>query len=457
MVFQELRNKLLQKAITGQLVPQLDSEPMVEQLGPAPKPEEVPFAIPDKWKWVYLGGFINIISGTSYTSTDVAVESNSCDRIRVIRGGNVGENGEIFFLEDDVYVQNTLSDSNKQIKEGDVVIVASTGSANAIGRPSFALTDLDCQIGAFLRIIRLKTDQQLIPEFLHIFFRSSLYRKAIQTLASGSVIRNIKKQHLAGLLLPLPPVTEQQRIVVKLKPLLEELDAMERAYTELSGPMYAHFKDLILQKAISGKLVPQLDSEPAVEQLGPAPKAEEVPFAIPEKWKWVALEDLFQFVDYRGKTPIKSASGVRLITSSNVRRGYLDHTRCEYISIDEYQSRQSRGVSHKGDILFTTEAPLGNVALADLDVFSVGQRVITLKSKGLALNECFVWFLLSNYFQTEILKQATGSTVQGIKAARLKKLVLPLPPIEEQKRIAARINKLFAEADKLLALKELSL
>ena len=68
-----------------------------------------------------------------------------------------------------------------------------------------------------------------------------------------------------------------------------------------------------------------------------------------------------------------------------------------------------------------------------------------------------MWFLLSNYFQTEILKQATGSTVQGIKAARLKKLVLPLPPIEEQKRIAARINKLFAEADKLLALKELSL
>ena len=448
MVFQELRNKLLQKAITGQLVPQLDSEPMVEQLGPAPKPEEVPFAIPDKWKWVRLGQLL-------VKSPKVVLDDEQEASFVPMENVAAGFCNKVALTESRCWREVKKKYTN--FADGDVIIakISPCFQNRKSALIQGAINGVACGSSEFFV---LRCLPQLLNEYLLWFVKSAYVIQYGVNSFKGSVgQQRVGRSHLYDIPLPLPPLAEQKRIVAKLKPLLEELDAMERAYTELSGPMYAHFKDLILQKAISGKLVPQLDSEPAVEQLGPAPKAEEVPFAIPEKWKWVALEDLFQFVDYRGKTPIKSASGVRLITSSNVRKGYLDHTRCEYISIDEYQSRQSRGVSHKGDILFTTEAPLGNVALADLDVFSVGQRVITLKSKGLALNECFVWFLLSNYFQTEILKQATGSTVQGIKAARLKKLVLPLPPIEEQKRIAARINKLFAEADKLLALKELSL
>lgn len=448
-MFKPLRDKILELAITGKLVPQLESEPAVEQIGLAPAKEDEPFALPKKWKWVRLDQVTTKITDGTHNPPP-----NAGSGIPVLSAKDIDEAGVL----DLNHVTRWATDydfckESKKIRiELNDVLLTIVGS---IGRAAVVRAECKFMLQRSVAIIRPIAD--LSSDYLKSVFISPSVQQWFSLQAAGTAQKGIYLSKLKSMYIPLPPLEEQRRIVAKLDDIMGNLERMDQAYTELSGPMLKHFKNLVLQQAISGQLVPQLDSEPAVEQLGPAHKPEEVPFAIPEKWKWVALEDLFQFVDYRGKTPIKSASGVRLITSSNVRKGYLDHTRCEYISIDEYQSRQSRGVSHKGDILFTTEAPLGNVALADLDVFSVGQRVITLKSKGLALNECFVWFLLSNYFQTEILKQATGSTVQGIKAARLKKLVLPLPPIEEQKRIAARINKLFAEADKLLALKELSL
>lgn len=435
-MFKPLRDKILELAITGKLVPQLDSEPAVEQIGPAPAKDEEPFALPEKWKWGRLGALLQFNLTTKVTPEQIPPQS------WLLGLEDIEQGGRLLYKRHD---WSQVSSTKSVFKAGDVLYCKMNPHLNKViiaDEDGFCSTEM-------LVFDTSKANAPLIAGYLLYFLRSPFFVNFASTHSHGLMPR-LGPKMCQQALMPVPPLEEQRRIVAKLDDIMGNLERMDQAYTELSGPMLKHFKNLVLQQAISGQLVPQLDSEPAVEQLGPAHKPEEVPFAIPEKWKWVALEDLFQFVDYRGKTPIKSASGVRLITSSNVRKGYLDHTRCEYISIDEYQSRQSRGVSHKGDILFTTEAPLGNVALADLDVFSVGQRVITLKSKGLALNECFVWFLLSNYFQTEILKQATGSTVQGIKAARLKKLVLPLPPIEEQKRIAARINKLFAEADKLL-------
>ena len=198
-------------------------------------------------------------------------------------------------------------------------------------------------------------------------------------------------------------------------------------------------KASVLQMAIEGRLVPQCDDEPAVDIDGE--ELEDVPFAIPDKWKWVRLGEIFIFVDYRGTTPVKSSSGIRLMTASNVRKGYIDHSRVEFISEEEYLNRQSRGISAKGDILFTTEAPLGNAAIADLDIYSAGQRVITLKS-DIVNKILYMYFLLSPYFQRLLIENATGTTAQGIKASRLKNLFIPLPPIEEQRRIVEKLEEM---------------
>ena len=172
---------------------------------------------------------------------------------------------------------------------------------------------------------------------------------------------------------------------------------------------------------------------------------DEIPFEVPEGWSWARVNQIFNFIDYRGSTPTKISSGVPLITAKNVKSGYIDYTVDDYISEDEYADRQQRGISCYGDILFTTEAPLGNAAIADLDKFSAGQRLITFQHYGNQKlnNTNFLYFLLSDFFQNQLNANKTGSTVAGIKAAILKGLFLPVPPIEEQQRIAASCKNMF--------------
>ena len=172
---------------------------------------------------------------------------------------------------------------------------------------------------------------------------------------------------------------------------------------------------------------------------------DEIPFEVPEGWSWARLNQIFNFIDYRGSTPTKISSGVPLITAKNVKSGYIDYTVDDYISEDEYADRQQRGISCYGDILFTTEAPLGNAAIADLDKFSAGQRLITFQHYGNQKlnNTNFLYFLLSDFFQNQLNANKTGSTFACIKAAILKGLFLPVPPIEEQQRIAASCKNMF--------------
>ena len=132
------------------------------------------------------------------------------------------------------------------------------------------------------------------------------------------------------------------------------------------------------------------------------------------------------------------------MTAKNVKCGFVDYTVRDYISEEDYNHRQSRGISHRGDILFTTEAPLGNAALADLDKYSAGQRLITLQqySKDCLNNTLFMFFILSECFQSQLVEQSTGTTVKGIKADKLKRLLLPVPPKREQNKIVDAINQL---------------
>ena len=173
--------------------------------------------------------------------------------------------------------------------------------------------------------------------------------------------------------------------------------------------------------------------------------ANEVPFEeLPEGWAWARLETVYNFIDYRGKTPHKSPSGVRLMTASNIRQGYIDYTREEYISEDEYATRLSRGETHRGDLLFTTEAPMGYCAICEMKRCSCGQRVITLQNYGTVGpdNALFCQIILSPLFQIQVKDHATGTTAKGIKAAVLKELFLPIPPLAEQRHIVERVNEL---------------
>ena len=224
-------------------------------------------------------------------------------------------------------------------------------------------------------------------------------------------------------------------------------------------------RQAVLQAAIQGKLTKQLqedgngkdlyqlikNSHDAIQICNHELNFDSMDFDIPDNWEWAELNEIFKFVDYRGKTPHKTSSGIFLITASNIKSGFMDYTRKEYISNEEYNERLGRGITQKGDILFTTEAPMGNVALCDLEKCSCGQRIITLKLyiENSLLRKLFVYFMISPSFQKQLIDNSTGTTAKGIKGVKLKHLLIPLPPLAEQYRIVARVEELMTKIDEL--------
>ena len=159
---------------------------------------------------------------------------------------------------------------------------------------------------------------------------------------------------------------------------------------------------------------------------------------VNQKVEWRTLESLCYIVDYRGKTPRKTDTGIFLVTAKNIRKGYIDYN-CskEYISADDYDEVMHRGLPQIGDVLITTEAPLGNVAQIDNDTIALAQRVIKYRPKdNTELSSGFLkHYLLGSEFQNRLYVASTGGTVKGIKGSRLHQLTIPVPPLEVQQRI----------------------
>ena len=214
MCIQQFKAGVLDIAISGKLVPQDSSdEPAIELLKRI-NPDFVScdnrhyenVRYPDSWEVVKMGEMVRIISGVAYSKSDVTVSG-----IKVIRGGNI-QAGEIIECDDDVYIDNRYADPTNNIYKGDIVLVASTGSQQLIGKTGFATRDyVQTQIGAFLRILRPKDIR--CADFLNLFFQSDYYRQYIRSLAKGTNINNVKNSYIEDFVIGLPPLQEQNRIV----------------------------------------------------------------------------------------------------------------------------------------------------------------------------------------------------------------------------------------------------
>ncbi|ECP3133696.1 restriction endonuclease subunit S [Salmonella enterica] len=167
-----------------------------------------------------------------------------------------------------------------------------------------------------------------------------------------------------------------------------------------------------------------------------------------DSWEIGILGEISNFIDYRGKTPQKTTSGIPLITAKNIRNGFIKADPREYISEADYDSWMTRGIPNYGDIVITTEAPLGNVALLHTrEKIALAQRAICIQSFNSHMNTYIHYALRSPAFQKELTSNATGTTVSGIKASTLKKLGLPIPSLSEQKIIAEKLDTLLAQVD----------
>ena len=151
------------------------------------------------------------------------------------------------------------------------------------------------------------------------------------------------------------------------------------------------------------------------------------------------MEDILEsLIDYRGKTPQKSEDGIPTLSAKSVKNGYIDYSECYYISPDEYKRFMVRGFPKVGDVLLTTEAPMGMVARLDRDDVAIAQRLITLRGKQDILdNDYLLYYLQSPIGQHKLAERETGSTVTGIKQAAFRKIEVDIPDIEVQRKISS--------------------
>ena len=352
----------------------------------------------------------------------------------------------------------------------------------------------------------------ILPEYVYLFLRSPLFVVEGERKMTGTAgQKRLPTDYFATRAFPLPPTEEQSRIVAKVDELMalcDKLEAQQQERRKLQNALrqsilqavasaqsphelqsswarqQANFlrlfsapedvgdlRQLALDLAISGLLTEKRnDDEPVAKfverclaakaarlasgemkrKVAAATDVVQMEVIVPEHWQPVPLENLFQFIDYRGKTPPKTESGTVLVTAKNVRPGRLNREPVEYISKKSYKDWMTRGYPKIGDLLFTTEAPLGNVArIEEEPLFALAQRIINLQPFADLNTRCAMYFMMSPVFQSLLERNSKGMTAKGIKAAKLKQLELPVPPIEEQTRIVSCVEQFMRLCDHL--------
>ena len=162
-----------------------------------------------------------------------------------------------------------------------------------------------------------------------------------------------------------------------------------------------------------------------------------------ETKKYLMEDALDEIIDYRGKTPKKSETGIMTLSAKSVKNGYIDYSQCYYISQSEYKKFMVRGFPKVGDILLTTEAPLGMVCRLDRDDVAIAQRLLTLRGKkGVLNNDYLLYYLQSPIGQYLLRSRETGTTVTGIKQSEFRKIEMDLPDIKYQEKVASILRSI---------------
>ena len=311
------------------------------------------------------------------------------------------------------------------IKKGDCLFCI----RGSLGKFGFAISDGGA-IASSLVILRPKNE--IFQDYLMVWIKSDQFKKLISTYSNGSAQPNLGAKVLSSFPIPLPPIPEQHRITTKINQLFKQIDCAEQAYNELSGSLAERFRELCLEKAIQGKLVPQLESEPEVEQIGEAP--EDVPFAIPEKWKWVLFSDAVKVISSRpfqikakevleqGLYPVISQSKEQIDGYSNDDKKLIPDSELPIIIFGDH-TRTLKYV----DFRFVVGAD--------------GTKLLHVKTSSID----------PKYFYIA-LQSMIGQTRQRGYSRHfqfLKVLHIPIPPIEEQRRIVAKLNELLDSTSQL--------
>jgi type I restriction enzyme S subunit len=469
---------------------------------PPIKADELPFGLPSSWEWVRLGEVV-IFNPRNKLEDDLEV---SFIPMKLIDQGFTNKHGY------EVKIWKDIKNGFTHFMENDVVLAKITPCFE--NRKSAIMANLKNAFGAGTTELHvMRTIENLMdPEYLLIVIKTQRFLdEGVRSYTGTAGQQRISKAFCMNYIMPLPPLKEQKRIVQNINEIFEMIPKFQKALDQRvnykrqlnqvslntltnasnreefiksvqfvvnnfdslydTAENIKELRQAILTLAVQGKLVPQDSNDmPVFEsycdlihkintllknngkniKYSQAIDYKKHHISVPENWRIAKLSHIADFIDYRGRTPQKTSLGVPLITAKNIKMGYMSQEPREYISEDTYNNWMTRGMPSKGDVLFTTEAPLGNVCQVDIDgKFALAQRAIAFKLINVVEPSFLKYILMSNTIQEDIYSKATGTTAKGIKASRLKEVIIPIPPLNEQKRIVQKIDKCMAHCDVL--------
>ncbi len=331
------------------------------------------------------------------------------------------------------------------------------------------------------RVIPLYETELISKEFLFLFYQSSLYQSVIHA-NSRSAQAGFNKEDLSSLFFPLPPRSEQKRIVCayeKLQPFLNAYDDAAHSLATMNKDFPEALKKSILQEAVQGKLVPQDPSDEPAEALLERIRAEkqrlikegkikkdkhesvifrrdnshyekrgseevcideELPFEIPSGWSWSRLGTCLDVRDGTHDTPRYVSEGVPLVTSKNLSNGRIDFSTAKLISREDSQAINQRSKVDSGDIMYAMIGSIGNPVLYQgTDEFSIKNMALFKNIPAGMYMEYVYWFLV--LAQEDMRKAASGGVQAFVSLGYLRNYLIPVPPIAEQKRICDTIKQ----------------
>lgn len=353
-------------------------------------------------------------------------ESMNTDRkgFKTFRMGEV-QNGRLIDTGNMKYADISHQEFERyRLNVGDVLFNR-TNSFELVGKTGIFSLEGNYCFASYL--VRLNLDRnKVLPEFLNHLMNSDNFQKSVKVKASRSINQaNINATILSNELISFPEsLTEQQRIVGILDDAFDGI-AIAKANAKKNLKNARELFESHLQSifALSG-----------------------------DGWVDTTMGQHIRFIDYRGKTPKKTDSGLRLITAKNVKMGFLQKTPMEFVDPDSYDAWMTRGIPQVGDVLFTTEAPLANVAQLDTaEKVVFAQRIIIMQPDATKLDSTFLkYLLLSQPVQQRIHDQGTGATVKGIKASLLKTIEISFPKLlNEQRELVARMDLIAEKTEQL--------
>lgn len=480
MTPQELKNSILQLAIQGKLVEQRPEEGTGEELyrqiqsekqkliregkikkeKPLPDiaEDEVPFDIPESWKWVRLGASFFVEMGQSPDGNSISIQSQGIEF----------HQGKVYFGKKELLTspQNTTAPTKYADKNSVLLCVrAPVGKVNitrrkiCIGRGLCAISSL-CKISA---------------EFIYFWLASM--ESAFLKKATGTTFVAITGEIVKSQPFPLPPLAEQKRIVAKIEELLPLIDRYEKAWSrleEFNRRFPADMQKSLLQMAIQGKLVEQRPEEGTGEELYRQIQAEkqrlikegkikkekplpdiaedEVPFEIPESWKWCFVGELFSHntgkaMNASAKKVDKSGSIRKFITTSNLYWNAFDFSTIKqmFFSDDELE----RCTIKKGDLLMNEGgAYFGRTAIWNYDYEICFQNHVH-RLRPYSDIELMYFYHVFFFYRNMNMMRAKGTAMPGLSSVTLHNMMIPLPPLAEQKRIVAKLEELLPLCERL--------